>query len=38
MILFGKKEMLILNHYKQILEGQSFDEFDLIGFFIFIRP
>ena len=35
--MFGKKEMLILNHYKQILEGQSFDEFDLIGFFIFIR-
>lgn len=37
MILKTQKEKLILNHYRQILERRTFDEFDLIGFFIFIR-
>lgn len=37
MILLSNKEKLILEHYKQSLENQHFDEFDLIGFFIFIR-
>lgn len=35
--MFSKKEKLILSHYKQSLENQLFDEFDLLGFFIFIR-
>ena len=35
--MLSKKEQVILNHYKQLIEGQMFDEFDLIGFFIFIR-
>ena len=35
--MLHKKEKLILDHYKRIIEDQLFDEFDLIGFFIFIR-
>lgn len=32
-----EKEILILNHYRQIIENYDFDEYDLIGFLIFIR-
>ncbi|QTE71893.1 hypothetical protein JRC49_03400 [Clostridiales bacterium FE2011] len=35
--MLSKKEQLILEHYKHLIESQSFDEFDLIGLFIFIR-
>lgn len=35
--MLSKKEQVILDHYKLLIESQSFDEFNLIGFFIFIR-
>lgn len=31
------KEKVILNHYKEIIETRSFDEYDILGFLIFIR-
>ncbi|MCM1121188.1 MAG: hypothetical protein NC416_01255 [Eubacterium sp.] len=32
-----KKEIDILNHYKNIIEQKEFDEYDILGFLIFIR-
>lgn len=32
-----KKEQHILKHYKTIIEGRTFTEYDIIGFLIFIR-
>lgn len=32
------KEQIILNHYRSIIEGRNFDEYDILGFLIFIRP
>lgn len=31
------KEQIILNHYKTIIEKRAFDEYDILGFLIFIR-
>lgn len=31
------KEMTMLNHYRSIIENRSFDEYDILGFLIFIR-
>lgn len=31
------KEQSILNHYRMIIENYDFDEYDIIGFLIFIR-
>ena len=31
------KEQTIINHYKYILENYLFDEYDILGFLIFIR-
>lgn len=31
------KANLILEHYKQLIENREFDEFDILGFLIFIR-
>ena len=31
------KEILILQHYKYIIENRLFDEYDILGFLIFIR-
>ncbi len=35
---FHNKENVLFKHYKEILESRSFDEFDIFGFLIFIRP
>lgn len=32
-----KKEQQIMNHYKAIIESNKFDEYDILGFLIFIR-
>ena len=32
-----KKEQHILKHYKTIIEGRTFTEYDILGFLIFIR-
>jgi hypothetical protein len=32
-----KKERLILKHYKKVIENRIFDEYDILGFLIFIR-
>lgn len=32
-----KKEIEILNHYRHIIEKKEFDEYDILGFLIFIR-
>lgn len=32
------KEQIILNHYRELIEGRKFDEYDILGFLIFIRP
>lgn len=32
------KEQIILNHYKKLIEERLFDEYDILGFLIFIRP
>lgn len=34
---FDTKEKLILSHYRLVLEERTFDEYDLLGFLIFIR-
>lgn len=34
---FDKKEKFIFEHYKKILEERIFDEYDILGFLIFIR-
>lgn len=31
------KEQIILNHYKTIIEKRAFDEYDILGFLVFIR-
>ena len=31
------KDNVILNHYKYILENYLFDEYDILGFLIYIR-
>lgn len=31
------KEKLMLEHYKKIIENREFDEYDILGFLIFIR-
>lgn len=32
-----RKEIEILNHFKKIIENREFDEYDILGFLIFIR-
>ena len=32
-----KKEKVMLQHYKSIIENKRFDEYDILGFLIFIR-
>lgn len=32
-----RKEIEILNHFKSIIENREFDEYDILGFLIFIR-
>lgn len=32
------KEQVILNHYKKVIEERQFDEYDILGFLIFVRP
>lgn len=32
-----EKECIIFDHYKRIIESQMFDEYDILGFLIFIR-
>ncbi len=32
-----RKEIEILNHFRQIIENKEFDEYDILGFLIFIR-
>lgn len=34
---FQKKEAVIWNHYKDLLENNLFDEYDILGLLIFIR-
>ena len=34
---FDKKERFMFEHYKKILEERLFDEYDILGFLIFIR-
>jgi hypothetical protein len=36
-VTMDKKAKVILNHYKNKLENQLFDEYDILGFLIFIR-
>lgn len=36
-MILDDKEKVILNHYKEIIEKRSFDEYDILGFLIFIR-
>lgn len=33
----NEKEIIILHHYKEIIENRKFDEYDILGFLIFIR-
>ncbi|MBE6113950.1 MAG: hypothetical protein E7191_02620 [Erysipelotrichaceae bacterium] len=35
--MFQNKELVIFNHYKYLIENRLFDEFDILGFLIFIR-
>lgn len=32
------KDQIIMNHYRQVIEARTFDEYDILGFLIFIRP
>lgn len=34
---FDEKERIMLNHYKKIIEEREFDEYDILGFLIFVR-
>lgn len=34
--MMDKKEIEILNHYRDIIERKKFDEYDILGFLIFI--
>lgn len=34
----NKKETVMMEHYRSIIEIQQFDEYDILGFLIFIRP
>lgn len=36
-MMMDAKETLMLKHYKNLIENQSFDEYDILGFLIFIR-
>ena len=36
-MILDDKEKVILNHYKEIIEKRNFDEYDILGFLIFIR-
>lgn len=36
-MILDDKEKVILNHYKEIIEKRRFDEYDILGFLIFIR-
>jgi len=35
--MMDNKEIAILNHYRNIIEQKKFDEYDILGFLIFIR-
>jgi len=35
--IMDKKEKVILEHYKKIIENRKFDEYDILGFLIFVR-
>ena len=34
---FDEKEKLMLEHYRKVIESDLFDEYDILGFLIFIR-
>jgi len=36
-MILDDKEKVILKHYKEIIENRKFDEYDILGFLIFIR-
>ena len=36
-MVLDTKERVILKHYKEIIENHLFDEYDILGFLIYIR-